>query len=51
MLGSDEILAGFHSKHDLIVNLRVGVRRARTIPLLTELGNVFVRSVLQRYRP
>jgi hypothetical protein len=34
-------LAAFDGKHDMDVNLGVGVGHARKMPLLTELGNLF----------
>ena len=46
----DEALPAFHGKHDMDVNLRIGIRHAPTMPLLTEIGNLFL-LVLQRWRP
>jgi hypothetical protein len=41
VFGFDEILPAFDGKHDMDVNLGVGVGHARKMPLLTELGNLF----------
>src|ERR1700690_1806525 len=41
VFGFDEVLSAFDSKHDVDVNLRVGVGHARKMPLLTELVNLF----------
>jgi len=38
---SDEILPAFDGKHDMDVNLGIGVGHARKMPLLTEPGNLF----------
>jgi hypothetical protein len=46
----DEILPAFNGKYDVNVNLRVGVRHAQMMSLLTELGNLFV-GFLQRRQP
>jgi len=43
-------LASLNCKHDLDVDLCVGVGHALTMPLLTELGNYFLDRVLQRFR-
>ena len=47
----DEVLSAFDSKHDVNVDLRVGVGHLRKMPLLTELENPFFDWFLQRCRP
>ena len=49
VFGLDEALPAFDSKHDVNINLRVGVGHALKMPLMTELENFFV-FVLQRCR-
>ncbi len=52
VFGWDEVLSAFDGKHDLDVDLGVGVRHGPTISLLTELGNGFCGGLaLQRCRP
>jgi hypothetical protein len=51
----DEALPAFDGKHDVNINLRVGVGHARKMPLLTELENLFClgstkMSRLRRWR-
>ena len=47
----DKVLPAFDGKHNVDVDLRVGVRHARKMPLLTELGESFwFALVLQRCR-
>jgi hypothetical protein len=41
MFRFDEILPALDGEHDVNIYLRVGVRHARKMPLLTELGNTF----------
>ena len=50
MLWQDEVLPPFNGKHDLDVNLRIGIGHEPKMPLLTELENFFV-LFLQRFRP
>ena len=46
VLGSDEILSAFYSKHDLNVDLRVSVCHGRTIPGWMQLANGFLAGPL-----
>jgi hypothetical protein len=47
----DEVLPAFDGKHDMEIDLRVGVGHVRKMPLLTELGNSLSSPFLQRCRP
>jgi hypothetical protein len=44
----DEALPTFNGKHDMDINLRVGVGHVPKMPLLTELENIF-RVVSYKY--
>ncbi len=47
MFGMDKALPPLDGEHDLNIDLGVGVRHGRKMPLLTELENLFL-AVLQR---